>query len=94
MRLIEPLKTEPQVGQHPLVPFCRVGGSEFRTRFEPSVPLYGELGALGRDATHAAIVNPERPIVRVDELDERFAACLGRLHMASGGVPVRLLGNV
>jgi len=47
MRLIEPLKTEPQVGQHPLVPFCRAGGSEIRSRFEPSVPLYGELGALG-----------------------------------------------
>ena len=29
--------------------------------FEPSVPLYGELGADACDATHAAIVKPGTP---------------------------------
>jgi hypothetical protein len=44
--------------------------------FEPSVPLHGELGALGRvrrdPRRHREA--PERPIVRVDA---RFAARLG-----------------
>jgi hypothetical protein len=45
--------------------------------FEPSVPLYGQLGALGLvRRTRAAIVS-ERPIVRVDAPGERFAAPLG-----------------
>jgi hypothetical protein len=34
-----------------------------------------------RDTTHGAIVKPGTPIVRVDELGERFAACLGVFHM-------------
>jgi hypothetical protein len=39
-----------------------------------------------RDATHAAIVNPGTPIVRVDELGERFAACPGgAFHMDKAG---------
>jgi hypothetical protein len=50
--------------------------------FEPSVPFYGELRTSGAcDATHAAIVKPGTPIVRVDELGERFAARLGRFHI-------------
>jgi hypothetical protein len=31
-----------------------------------------------RDATDAAIAKLGTPVVRVNELDERFAACLGR----------------
>jgi hypothetical protein len=59
-----------------------------------------------RDATDAAIAKLGTPVVRVNELDERFAACLGA-HMDAGleleigfgdvehlgGVPARLLGN-
>jgi hypothetical protein len=75
------------------------------TGFEPSVPLYGELGALGRvRRTRAAIVKPGTP----DRSRQRArrAICgtpgdgqsraLDRLRRlrASSGVSVRLLGKV
>jgi hypothetical protein len=48
---------------------------------EPSVRLDGELG-------HVVVVKP--PIVRVDELGERFAARLGRLHMDKAELEIGL----
>ena len=49
--------------------------------FEPSVPglWWNSVCQLeAHDATNAAIVKSGTPVVRVNELDERFASCLGR----------------
>jgi hypothetical protein len=51
--------------------------------FEPSVPLYGALGRVRRDPRRHREA-PERPIVRVDALGERFAARLGELEIGFG----------
>src|SRR6266446_8473198 len=51
-----------------------------------SPPTVSSVHPGARDATHAAIVNPGMPIVRVDELGERFAACPGgAFHMDKAG---------
>jgi hypothetical protein len=45
--------------------------------FEPSVPRlrWSSVQLAARDATDAAIAKLGTPVVRVNELDERFAAC-------------------
>ena len=47
---------------------------------EPSVPgpWWSSVQLEARDATDAAIAKSGTPVVRVNELDERFASCLGR----------------
>jgi hypothetical protein len=50
----------------------------------PRSPAYDEFGAPGRaHATHAAIVKPRKPIVRVGE---RFAARLSAFHIDKVGL--------
>src|SRR5262245_65466074 len=48
--------------------------------FEPSVLglWWSSVQLEARDATDAAIAKSGTPVVRVNELDERFASCLGR----------------
>ena len=48
--------------------------------FEPSVPglWWSSVQLEARDATDAAIAKSGTPVVRVNELDERFASCFGR----------------
>ena len=52
-----------------------------------------------RDAADAAIAKSGTPVVRVNELDERFASCLGRtltpgLRAGSGLSLARIAGRV
>ena len=60
--------------------------------FEPSVPRlrWSLVQLAARDATDAAIAKPGTPIVRVDELGERFPHAWRAFHMDKSRPPARV----